>query len=432
MQEGGQAMTHDGKLSVSPCKILKRTDPSVPKVKDLPIEIRAALSSLQLPVEKIAGKRIAISIGSRGISDLAQIVRSLCEWLRELGAQPFVFPAMGSHGGGTAEGQRKVLEEYGVSADEVGAEIRAAMGTVNLGTTPEGFTAFMDRNAWDADGVLVINRVKPHTNFSGKIESGLLKMMAVGMGKVEGAEEMHRWASRYGYEEVIRSMASKILASGKILGGLALIENEFHELCGIRAALPENIVAVEEAAFKLARSLVPRIPFSEFQILIVDQIGKNISGTGMDTKVVGRGVKVPPDQAPNIDLIYVRDLTRETNGNATGVGLADFVHERVHRKLDWEYTCLNVRTALSPMLARLPMHFSSDRDAIDFGLRVSGSPEPEKQRIVWIRNTLSLERIVISQALAQDAAGLKGWQLLPDDILLRFDREDNLCPVGAI
>lgn len=425
-------MINNRRLSISPCKILKRTHASVPKVKDLPIEISAALCSLQLPVEKIAGKRIAISIGSRGICDLAQVVRSVCEWLRELGAQPFVFPAMGSHGGGTAEGQRKVLEEYGVSADEVGAEIRAAMDTVNLGTTPEGFTAFMDRNAWDADGVLVINRVKPHTNFSGKIESGLLKMMAVGMGKVEGAEEMHRWASRYGYEKVIRSMASKILASGKILGGLALIENEIHELCGIRAALPENIVAMEETAFELAKSLVPRIPFSEFQILIVDKIGKNISGTGMDTKVVGRGVKVPPGQAPKIDLIYVRDLAPESNGNATGVGLADFVHERVHRKLDWEYTCLNVRTALSPMLARLPMYFPSDRDAIDFGLRVGGSLEPEKQRIVWIRDTLSLGRIVISQALAQDAGSLKGWELLPKDILLRFDREDNLCPVGAI
>jgi hypothetical protein len=430
--EIGQAMTNNGKLSISPCKILQRTHASFPKVKDLSIEIRTALSSLQLPVEEIRGKRIAIAIGSRGICDLAEVVRSVCEWLRELGAQPFVFPGMGSHGGGTAEGQRKVLEEYGVSAEDVGAEISAAMDTVNLGTTPEGFTAFMARNAWEADGVLVINRVKPHTDFTGKIESGLLKMMAVGMGKVEGAQEMHRWASRYGYEKVIRGMARKVLASGKILGGLALIENEFHELCVIRAAQPESIAAIEEAALELARSLVPRIPFAELQILIVDQIGKNISGAGMDTKIVGRGVKVPPGHAPKIDLIYVRDLTPESNGNATGVGLADFVHQRVHRKVDWENTCLNVRTALNPILARLPMYFPSDRDAIDFALRVGGSPEAEKQRIVWIRDTLSLERIVISRALAQDAGNLKGWQLLPEDIFLRFDREDNLCPFGAM
>lgn len=424
-------MMNSGKLPIAECRILERTNPSIPKLQALQEEINAALRSLKLPPERLLGKRIAISVGSRGICDIAKVVRYVCDWLRESGAQPFVFPGMGSHGGGTAEGQRKILEEYGVVPDEIGAQVRAAMETVNLGTTPEGFTAFMDRNAWEADGVLVINRVKPHTDFTGKIESGLLKMMAVGMGKVDGAQEMHRWASRYGYEKVIRSMASKVLASDKILGGLALIENEFHELCAIRAAQIENIASVEEAALELARSLVSRIPFAEFQILIVDQMGKNISGAGMDTKVVGRGVKVPPGHAPQIDLIYVRDLTPQSNGNATGVGLADLVHERLHRKVDWEYTCLNVQTALSPTLARLPMYFASDRDAVDFALRVGGSPEPAKQRIVWIRDTLSLERIVISQALVQDAENLKGWQLLPGDISLRFDREDNLCPIGA-
>jgi Domain of unknown function (DUF362) len=426
------AMTRNGKLSICTCRILERTGVSVPKLEVLQDEIHVALCSLQLPADKLVGKRIAISVGSRGICDLAKVVRGVCEWLRESGAQPFVFPGMGSHGGGTAEGQRKILEEYGIAPNEVGAEVRAAMETVSLGTTPEGFTAFMDRGAWEADAVLAINRVKPHTDFTGKIESGLLKMIAVGMGKVEGAQEMHRWASRYGQEKVIRSMAGKVLASGKILGGLALIENESHELCAIRAARGENIVAVEEAALELARSLVPRIPFAEFQLLIVDQIGKNISGTGMDTKVVGRGVKVPPGHAPKIGLIYVRDLTTQSNGNATGVGLADFVHEQVHRKVDWENTCLNVRTALNPVLARLPMYLPSDRDAIDFALHVVGSPEPAMQRIVWIHDTLSLDRIVVSQAVAHDAGGLKGWQLLPQDISFQFDREDNLCPIGVV
>lgn len=290
----------------------------------------------------------------------------------------------------------------------------------------------MDRNAWDADAVLVINRVKPHTDFTGRIESGLLKMMAVGMGKVDGAQEMHRWASQYGYEKVIRSMAAKVLASGKILGGLALIENEFHQLCAIRAAFPENIVAVEEAALEQARSLVPRIPLDQIQLLIVDQIGKNISGAGMDTKIVGRGVELPPGQAPKIDLIYVRDLTPESDGNATGAGLADFVHERFHRKVDWEYTCLNVRTALNPTLARLPMYLPTDRDAIDFALHVVGSPAPAKQRIAWIRDTLSLDRIVVSQSFADDARSLKDWQLLPEDTSLRFDHEGNLRTLGAV
>jgi hypothetical protein len=412
--------------------MLQRTGASIPKLEVLQEEIHAALCSLQLPPDKLLGRRIAISVGSRGICDLATVVRGVCEWLRESGAQPFVFPGMGSHGGGTADGQRKILEEYGVTPDAIGAELRVAMETVQLGTTPEGFAAFMDRNAWEADAVFVINRVKPHTDFTGKIESGLLKMMAVGMGKVDGAQEMHRWASQYGYEKVIRSMAGKVLASGKILGGLALIENEFHELCAVRAARPENIVPMEEAALELARSLVPRIPFAELQLLIVDQIGKNISGAGMDTKVVGRGVKVPPGHAPKIDLIYVRDLTPESNGNATGVGLADFVHEQVHAKVDWESTCLNVRIALNPTLARLPMYLPSDRDAIDFALHVVGSPEPANQKIAWIHDTLSLDQIVVSQALAQDAAGLKDWQLLPQPAPLKFDREGNLCRFCAV
>lgn len=425
-------MTSNEVLPLSEFRILERTGASMPKLQALQNEIHVSLCNLRLPAEKIAGKRIAISVGSRGICDLATVVRSVCEWLRESGAKPFIFPGMGSHGGGTAEGQRKILEEYGVTQDEVGAKILASMETVRVGTTPEGFTAFMDRNAWEADAVLVINRVKPHTDFTGKIESGLLKMMAVGMGKVDGAQEMHRWARQYGYEKVIRSMAGKVLASGKILGGLALIENEFHELCAVRAARGEKIVAMEEAALEMARSLVPRIPFAEIQLLIVDQIGKNISGAGMDTKVVGRGVELPAGYAPTIDLIYVRDLTPESNGNATGVGLADFVHERVHRKVDWESTCLNVRTALNPMLARLPMYLPSDRDAIDFALRVTGSPDPAKQKIAWIHDTLSLDRIVVSQALAQDAGGLENWQMLSQDTLLQFDREDNLCTFDAV
>lgn len=425
-------MTSNAQLPISTFRILERAGSSVPKLEALQEEIHASLSILELSADKLAGKRVAISVGSRGIRDLAKVIRGVCEWLRKSGAKPFVFPAMGSHGGGTAEGQRKILEEYGVTPDEIGAEIRVAMETVNLGTTPEGFTVFMDRSAWEADAVLVMNRVKPHTDFTGKIESGLLKMMAVGMGKVEGAQEMHRSASRYGYDRVIRSMAGKILASGKILCGLALIENEVHELCAVRAARPENIVVMEEKALELARSLVPRIPFVDFQLLIVDQIGKNISGAGMDTKVVGRGVKIPPGHAPKIDLVYVRDLTPESDGNATGVGLADFVHERIHRKVDWESTCLNVRTALNPGLARLPMYLPSDRDAIDFALHVVGSPEPAMQKIVWIHDTLSLDRIVISQALAGDVTGLKGWQLLPQDIPLGFDGEGNLNFLDAV
>jgi hypothetical protein len=422
-------MTTNGHLPISSFRLLERSCASVPKLDALQEEILGALGDLQLPAEKLHGKRIAVSVGSRGIRDVAKVVRTICGWLRDSGAEPFVFPGMGSHGGGTADGQRKILEEYGVTAQEVGAEIRASMESVNLGTTPDGFTAYMDRNAWVADGVLVMNRVKPHTGFSGKIESGLLKMIAVGMGKVEGAREVQRWGRRYGNEKVIRSVADRVLASGKILAGLAVIENELQEICAVRAARPEGLVTQEEAALEFARPLVPRIPFPEFQLLIVDQMGKNIAGTGMDTKTIGRGVELPPGEAPKIRLIYVRDLTPESAGNATGIGMADLIHERLYRKVDWERTRLNARTALNPIMARLPMHVSSDREALDLALGVVGSPEPDNQQIVWIRDTLRLNRIAISEALVSDTAGLKGWQLLPQASLPQFDRDANLAGI---
>lgn len=419
-------MTTDGHLPLSPFRFLERTGAGAPKLEALEKEVHSALQGLHLPAEKLRGMRVAVSVGSRGIRDVATVARAICGWLRQSGAQPFVFPGMGSHGGGTAEGQRKVLEEYGVTPAAVGAETRASMESVSLGTTPSGFTAYMDRNAWEADAVLVMNRVKPHTDFTGKIESGLLKMMAVGMGKVEGAREVHRWGRRYGNEMVIREMAGKVLASGKILAGLAVIENELHELCAVRAAEPEGIVAQEEAALELARTLVSRIPFPEFHLLVVDQMGKNIAGTGMDTKTIGRGVELRPGQAPNIRLIYVRDLTPESAGNAAGIGLADLIHERLYRKVDWEKTHLNIRTALNPIMARLPMRMPSDREALDLALGAVGSPEPDQQQIVWIRDTLSMNRIAVSEALARESGGLKGWQLLPQPSHLQFDRDANL------
>ncbi len=419
-------MSIDGDTSLAPLRVLERTAASVPGIKNLESEIGQALSALSLPQEKLRGRRIAISAGSRGIADLREIVRAICGWLKAQGAYPFVFPAMGSHGGATAEGQRKILEDYGVTAEYTGAEIHSSMESVSVGVTPEGFKVFMDRNAWEADAVLVMNRVKPHTDFTGKTESGLLKMLAVGMGKVEGAREVHRSGWKEGFEKVIRAMSAKVLASGKILCGLAVLENELHQICKVRAARPENVVSQDEEALKMARPLVPRIPFSKLHLLIVDEMGKNISGCGMDTKVIGRGVELQPGEAPEIRLIYVRGLTAASAGNAAGVGLADVMHERLYRKIDLEKTYINVRTSLHPPMARLPMHLPSDREALDLTLGALGSPEPAQQRLVWIRNTLNLERMAISETLAWEVTGLIGWRLRPETCPLKFDPEGNL------
>ena len=407
-------------------RLLERTGASVSSLTDLRNEIHGALAALDVPSDKLRGRRIAVAVGSRGIANLCETVRAVCDWLKSQGALPFIFPAMGSHGGATAEGQRKVLESYGITGDRVGVEIRSSMETIPLGTTPEGFSVFMDRNAWESDGVVVINRVKPHTDFSGRIESGLLKMMAVGMGKAEGALECHRWSWKFGFEKALRAVSGRVLGSGKILCGIGVIENELHQIAAVRAARAEGIVAMEEEALAAARPLVPRIPFSKSQLLIVNELGKNISGTGMDTKVIGRGVELQPGEAPEIGLIYVRDLTPESGGNALGIGLADVMHERLFRKIDFQKMYANARTSMNPPMPRLPIYLPCDREALDFALGALGSPEPEEQRIIWIRNTLNLDCIAISECLTQEATGLKGWRLVPETHEAEFDPTGNL------
>ena len=420
-------MSNNGHIPVSSFKLLERTSPSMPGLADLEGEIRQSLSGLAIPAERLAGKRVAVTAGSRGIANLKEIIKTSCDWLKDQGARPFVIPAMGSHGGATAEGQRLILEEYGVTPDFVGAEVKSDMATVQVGETSEGFPVNVDRNAWEADSILVVNRIKPHTDFSGSIESGLLKMIAVGLGKRQGAAVTHRWSRRYGNERVIRSIAGVTLATGKILGGLAVAENEMHQIAVLRAALPEGIVAMEEDTLPVARNLVPQLPFAECQLLVVDEMGKNISGTGMDTKVVGRGARPLPADAPNISLIYVRDLTEESDGNSIGVGLADAIHERFYRKIDLTKMYMNVRTSLNPMMARVPMYLTSDREAIDYMLATAGTPEAADQRIIWIQNTLELNRVAVSSAFAGEASALAGWQMLPEEFTVRFDDAGNLA-----
>ena len=405
---------------------IERVAPSVPGLKDLAAEIHSALGALALDASRLRGKTIAVSAGSRGIACLREIVRAVCDWLKAQGATPFVFPAMGSHGGGTGEGQRKILEDYGVTTEFVGAEIRSSMETVVVGKAAQGYDSYMDRNAWESDGVIVINRIKPHTDFSGTIESGLLKMISVGMGKEDGARETHRWAWRFGFEQVIRTMAGVALGSGKVLCGLGVIENEFHEICAVRAARAAEVPAVEEEALKLARTLVPRLPFMKLQLLVVDELGKNISGCGMDTKVVGRGTELQPGEAPDIQMIYVRDVTHESGGNAVGMGLADVMHERLFRKIDFHKTYLNSTVALNPAPAKMPLYVPTDRAALELTLGHLGRPSPEELRMAWIRNTMSLQRFAVSPALAREAEAFPGWRVLREPAEVHFDSDGNL------
>ncbi len=410
-------------------RILERKAPSAPPLADLPKELTRELAELALPAGALREKRIAVGIGSRGIAGIGILARELCRWLQSQGARPFIFPAMGSHGGATAEGQRKVLEHYGLTPDFLGADLLSSMETVSLGPTAEGFEVHMDRLAWESDGVMVLNRVKPHTIFSGKIESGLLKMLAVGMGKAPGALECHQRSWKFGFEKVIRAMSAKVLASGKILAGIAVIENEFHQVAALRAAPAAGIPALDEACLESARQWVARIPFPKIDLLIVEELGKNISGTGMDTKVIGRGVQVQPGEAPQIRFIYVRDLTAESGGNALGVGLADAIHERLYHKIDIQKMYANARTSMNTPMPRIPMFLPSDQEALAWLLGAMGSPQPHEQRVAWIRNTLDLNRIAVSELLAREAVALAGWRILPEPFTPGFDDRGDFLPV---
>ena len=337
---------------------------------------------------------------------------------------------MGSHGGATAEGQRRLLADLGVTEELVGAPVVSSMETVSLGRTPEGFETFMDRAAWESGRVLVLNRVKLHTDFEGEVESGLLKMMTEGLGKLAGATSLHKNSLRSGCPQAILPMSRHIVASGRILAGLGLVENDRHSLCEVAAAPTADIEGMDRRLLARSRQLHPKLPFSSLDLLIVDEIGKNISGVGMDTKVIGRSVH--PDRFPleversiRIRRIYIRDLTPESEGNASGIGLADAMHERIGRKADFHVTYTNVRTALAYVPARMPISFPSDRAALDFLLSNLGSPETETVRAAWIRNTLSMATLLATPPCAADLAGNPNYEVQPA-VALEFNEAGDL------
>ena len=274
--------------------------------------------------------------------------------------------------------------------------------------------------------MFVFNRIKPHSNFSGRIESGWLKIMTVGMGKENGAIVVHRGAKLQGYEAVIRSMGRVVLDSGRIVGALGVLENEDHEVAAVRAAPPDRLVAVEEEAQELAKRLYARLPFSRIGLLIVDELGKDISGAGMDCKVIGRNVPFDPALMPEINLIYVRDLTPASEGNGVGVGQADLMHEQLYRKLDLRKVYINAQTALDPSGARLPMHFSSDARAIEFAFGAMGSIDIERESIVWVRNTLMLQEMLVSPGILPELDPKAGYQEIPSPFPPLFDDRGNL------
>jgi hypothetical protein len=404
----------------------------VPKVESIEKTLTEELESIKISSRIKAGARIAITAGSRGIANIDLILKHLVHILRENGAEPFLVPSMGSHGGGTAEGQAEILKSLNITEELVGAPIVSSMEVVEIGRSRFGFPVLVDKQAAEADGVVVVNRIKPHTEFEGPIESGLIKMLAIGLGKHKGCLEVHKQTVHYGYREVIPEIGRIILEKLPVLFGIGLIENVYDETAFMRALLPSQFLKEEKKLLAEARRLMARLPFDRIDILIVDEMGKNISGTGMDTNVVGRIMFIgenEPDH-PRITRIVVLDLADESHGNAIGVGLADYTTQRLADKIDARATATNSIAGMTPEKGRTPLALPTDKEAIDAALTTIGSVKPEAVRIVHIKNTLEIAGLDISDALLDELQGRDDLKLLEDLGPLAFDESGDLPPVA--
>ena len=399
-----------------------------PRVADIPAAVSRAMAAAQLPIKR--GDTVAVGAGSRGVANIDVIVRAAVDWLRELGARPFVFPAMGSHGGATAAGQRDVLAHYGITEAAMGCEVRAGMEVVQVGEAL-GLPVWLDRIAAEADWIGVVNRVKPHTDFKGEIESGLFKMMTIGLGKYQGATQYHRANVNHGYETVITAVGREMLARARIGFGLGIVENGHDETARIEAFAARDLEAGERRLLKSAREWMARLPFSPIDVLVVEEIGKNISGAGMDTNVIGRpsNPHEPFPADPKILWIVALDLTEQSYGNATGIGNADFTTRRLAEKIDWKPTAINCLTACAPNGAKLPLVFDSDREAVQSALGCIGLVAPEAARVIRIKNTLLLGEIECSEAYLPEIEKRSDLAVLGEARPLGFDAAGRIVPL---
>lgn len=377
------------------------------RVENIPAAVSETLDASGVTLA--AGTRTAIAVGSRGIAHLAAMVQATVDWVRRAGSEPFIVPAMGSHGGATPEGQAEVLAGYGLGAGRVGAPIRSSLEVVELARGDVEVPVYFDREAFEADATIVINRIKPHTSFHGRYESGLMKMLAIGLGKHAQALAIHQHGVE-GLRELMPRVAGRILAEANVVLGLAVVENAYDETLAVEAIPAEAIPDVEPVLLDKARAHMPGLPADDLDILIVDEMGKNISGLGMDPNVIGRlkiaGQPEPAD--PRIRVIVACDLSAGSHGNAIGMGLADIVTRRLADKINFAATYENVLTSTFLERAKLPLTAATDAEAIEFALRGLGAVDPDSVRLMRIRNTLQLGELWVSPSLAESLGGRPG------------------------
>jgi len=370
-------------------------------IKDIEGKVREEIFRLGIPIKP--GSEIAIAVGSRGIRNIDRIVKAIVDTIRELGGNPFIVPAMGSHGGATAEGQRKLLESYGIKEEIIGAPIKSSMEVVELPSNGLRNRVFMDKIAYSADGTVVINRIKPHTDFHSDIESGLLKMCVIGLGKHKQAIEIHRFGT-YGLKYLIPPTAKRIIEYGNIIFGIGIVENAYDETMIIEAVKPEDFEETDKRLLNIARENMPSLPVNNLDLLIVDEMGKDISGAGMDTNIIGR-IYIdgePEPEKPKITRIVVTDLTENTHGNAIGIGLADFTTKKLFNKIDFNATYQNAVTSTFVLRGKIPIIAEDSRTAIEWALRTCGPIDMERAKIIRIKNTLSLSELYVSGSILDE------------------------------
>ncbi|BDF57404.1 hypothetical protein CE91St36_02210 [Christensenellaceae bacterium] len=394
-------------------------------LEDIPGEIRKQLSRPEIEDRMKPGMRIGITAGSRGVANIALITREIASFIREKGAQPFIFPAMGSHGGATAQGQRAILESYGITEEYCGCPICATMETKAIGKTEEGHVVQIDRYAAEADGYIAVNRIKPHTAFRGPYESGLMKMLTIGVGKQKGAEVTH--TAGFGeMHHLVPLFGKAIMKHSNLLFGVGIIENAYDETYRIDALTPEEIVAEEPKLLLIAKSKMGSILFKEADVLVIDEIGKNISGDGADPNVSGVFCTPYADGGLKNQNAVVLGLTKESHGSAAGVGVFDAVSKRLYEQTDFEVTYPNAITNTVLLTVKMPIVMDNDRDTIALGVKCCNKIDYANPRIIRIKNTAHIEQIYISQALMEEARANPNIEILEEPQPFAFNEEGNL------
>jgi hypothetical protein len=398
-----------------------------PRVADIPGAVRDTMRRLPLQAKVRPGQTVAITAGSRGIANIAGITRAVVDQMNGLGLAPFIVPAMGSHGGATAEGQRTVLAHYGITDAAMGCPIKSSMEVVEIGRA-KGTPVFCDRHAWEADHVVVVGWINAHPDFAGEIESGLFKMMAIGLGKQQGAEHYHRAGQHYSYAEIFPLVGRAVLDTGHVLCGLGVVQNGYGETARVQALLPPDFDSGEKALLREAKAWRPRLPFETLDLLIVDEMGKNINGAGMDPLVIGRPTIQRPAGQPTIRHLFVRALTPESEGNAIGIGFADMTTWRLVKQINYEAMYMNGITSSDTHDSKVPMAFHTDREAVRTALHMNGLTPPAQARVVRIKNTSHLVEFDASESLLAEVTATGRVSQLTDPAPLTFDGAGDLPP----